>query len=127
MHKTFHRQRRFFIDKGIFFKKWYFFFSFHIHIYLRLYSYEMSYLWNVLAMKCPSFEMSYLWNVFLLNVFLRNVPTPFSCFSWQSYFLHYYLEIFRLLRNSNFHRFRSHNLYFKNVKILSHILIIIWN
>ena len=26
--------------------------------------YEMSYPWNVLSMKCPNYEMSYLWNVF---------------------------------------------------------------
>ena len=32
-------------------------------LYLKCPISEMSYLWNVLSLKCPIYEMSYLWNV----------------------------------------------------------------
>ena len=34
--------------------------------------YEMSYLWNVLSMKCPIYEMSYLWNVLFMKCSIND-------------------------------------------------------
>ena len=83
--KTFHRQRRFFIDKGKYKdekkreKK-----NISCKKYLpglwKIFSvYEMSNLWNVLSMNCPVYELSYLWNVLSMKCpeyemsYLRNV------------------------------------------------------
>ena len=94
--KTFHRQRRFFIDKGKYKdekkrEKRISFVKNISSVYeksslsMKCPIYEISYLWNVQSMKCLIYKMSYSWYCYLWNVFYEM--SFYDFFSFNSNFL----------------------------------------